>query len=83
MFEAEKDKNQKNIKSKQKYQTSKPSYLIPFNKEKFLKNYKKSNSPRKRTKSADTTNKENIEINLKIQKIINSTRRKKYYFHQI
>ena len=83
MFEAEKDKNQKNIKSKQKYQTSKPSYLIPFNKEKFLKNYKKRNSPRKRTKSADTTNKENIEINLKIQKIINSTRRKKYNFHQI
>lgn len=83
MFEAEKDKNQKNIKSKQKYQTSKPSYLIPFNKEKFLKNYKKRNSPRKRTKSADTTNKENIEIKLKIQKIINSTRRKKYNFHQI
>ena len=83
MFEAEKDKNQKNIKSKQKYQTSKPSYLIPFNKEKFLKNYKKSNSPRKRTKSADTTNKEYIEIKLKIQKIINSTRRKKYNFHQI
>ena len=83
MFEAEKDKKQKNIKSKQKYQTSKPSYLIPFNKEKFLKNYKKSNSPRKRTKSADTTNKEYNEIKLKIQKIINSTRRKKYYFHQI
>ena len=83
MFEAEKDKKQKNIKSKQKYQTSKPSYLIPFNKEKFLKNYKKSNSPRKRTKSADTTNKEYNEIKLKIQKIINSTRRKKYNFHQI
>ena len=52
MSENGKEKKQK-IK---KYEVSKPSYLIPFNGEKFFKIYKKSSTPTKRTNSADIKN---------------------------
>ena len=77
MSEIQKEKKSKIFKSKPKYEVSKPSYLIPFNPDKFFKIYRKSHTPTKRTNSVDNNNKQNISNKLKIQKIINSNRQNK------
>ncbi len=73
MSENGKEKKQK-IK---KYEVSKPSYLIPFNGEKFFKIYKKSSTPTKRTNSADIKNRNLNKI--KVEKKINSNRPKMFF----
>ena len=73
MSENGKEKKQK-IK---KYEVSKPSYLIPFNGEKFFKIYKKSSTPTKRTNSADIKNRNFNKI--KVEKKINSNRPKMFF----
>ena len=73
MSENGKEKKQK-IK---KYEVSKPSYLIPFNGEKFFKIYKKSTTPTKRTNSADIKNRNLNKI--KVEKKINSNRPKMFF----
>ncbi len=77
MSEIQKEKKSKIFKSKPKYEVSKPSYLIPFNPEKFFKIYRKSHTPTKRTNSADINNKQNLPNKLKNHKIINSNRQNK------
>ena len=83
MSEIQKEKKSKIFKTKPKYEVSKPSYLIPFNPEKFFKIYRKSHTPTKRTNSADNSNKQNLSNKLKIQKIINSNRQNKIEHEKI